>query len=124
MKIAVGIVSVLVIAFLLMGAGLYTIGSYKLKSEISVNQYVDVLEVQNMAPYLVDKAMEDGVITYSEYYKIVDEAKRNMLVLAKVKIVLQNPATQSKAKKYDGQEIILQPRGLIKLEEKEGLLND
>lgn len=120
MKVAISVITILAISCLLAIGGLYAIGSYKLKSEISVNQYVDVLDVQHVAPYAINDAMEDGVITYSEYYNILEEAKQNTLMVAKVKIVLNNPIGKEKSVK----SFTLEPRGTIKLEEKEGLLND
>lgn len=107
LAIVTGIVILSILA--LFGVG-FVAGSYKLKSEIDANKYVDVIEIQNLAPLSVERAMQDGIITYSEYYSIVDDAKRNMITLAKMKIILQKPQSEIK--------------GLIKLKESEGLLND
>lgn len=125
MKTLVAVFGLVAFAVIALAGLTFVAASYKLKSEIPVDKYVEVTDMQNFAPVAVDSAMLDGVITYNEYYDIVDEAKKNALVIAKVKLVLLNPVTQQKSKKYSGQEIILEPRGnVIKLEEGEGLLND
>lgn len=128
MKVLIAVISVILVAAILFVGISTVVIRYKLQSEVSTRDYGRVLDLQVYAPFASNKAMNDGVITYDEFYKIVDEADINVKTLAKQAIVSENVLVKAAKKsfdKYEAKEFILDSNGeIIRLEEKEGLTND